>query len=65
MLEGRLEATVDGRTETAQAGDTLVLPVDVTRQIRAQDRLLAIVASAAAPQVTTPAQGTRPLPWAA
>lgn len=65
VLEGRLQATIDGQTETALAGDTLVLPVDVTRQIRAQDKLLAIVASAAAPRVTTPAQGTRPLPWAA
>ena len=65
VLEGRMQATIDGRTETAQAGDTLLLPVDVTRQIRAQDKLLAIVASAAAPHVTTQTQGTRPLPWAA
>lgn len=65
VLNGRAEATVDGRREVATVGDTLLLPKDVTRQISAPDGLVALVASAAGPNVTTSAQGPRPLPWAA
>ncbi len=64
LLEGRAAAIVDGCAETADAGDVLVLPAHVTRQVSAPDGLVALVASGAAPAVTT-AEGERPLPWAA
>jgi quercetin dioxygenase-like cupin family protein len=64
VLEGCVDATVDGRPERANAGDTLVLPADVVRRIATPTGLVAVVASAAAPVVTSRVQGTRPLPWA-
>ena len=61
VLDGTLE--VDG-TPVA-AGEARTIPAGAPRQVAAPEDARALVASPAAPSVTTPDGGTRPLPWAA
>ena len=64
VQEGALEVELDGRRLDVSAGEVLVLPPDVERRIRAARDCRALVASPAAPTVTTADGGSRPLPWA-
>lgn len=64
VTSGTLNVTCDGRTEKVGAGQTLVLPPDVLRQIRAE-AFEAYVVMRADGVVSVPGtEGTRPLPWA-
>lgn len=65
VLEGELRLHVDQHEFVARAGDTVRLPPQASRRIAAVTDVRALVASPAAPSVTTPDRGTRPLPWAA
>ncbi len=63
LLEGALRVELDGRELRGRAGDTLVLGAGAARRVQAEGALRAVVASPAAPLVTTAGQGTRALPW--
>jgi quercetin dioxygenase-like cupin family protein len=65
ILAGEMCFEVAGESITARAGDALCLPAGARRQVAAITDAHAVVASLAAPSVTTPDGGTRPLPWAA
>ncbi|POX37636.1 cupin [Streptomyces sp. Ru73] len=63
---GALEVTAGGRTERLGAGETLVLPGGVLRQVRtAAEPVEALVAMRSDGRVSVPGgEGARPLPWA-
>jgi quercetin dioxygenase-like cupin family protein len=65
VLEGAAEVELDGERLSAAAGDALVLPAGAPRRIQTPEGLTAIVSTGAGAEVSTEAQGTRPLPWAA
>lgn len=63
---GALTVEAQGGTGEAVAGCTVVIPPGLERRIHAGDEgAVALVAMPAGGRVTTPAQGPRPLPWAA
>ncbi|MEU7489633.1 cupin domain-containing protein [Streptomyces sp. NPDC042319] len=66
VTAGALEVTAGGRTETLGAGETLVLPAGVLRQVRAvAEPVEALVAMRSDGLVSVPGGGeARPLPWA-
>ncbi|WP_052868483.1 cupin domain-containing protein [Streptomyces niger] len=66
VTAGALEVTAGGRTETLGAGDTLILPAGVLRQVRtAAEAVEALVAMRSDGQVSVPGGAeARPLPWA-
>ncbi|MEI5099394.1 VOC family protein [Streptomyces sp. PmtG] len=65
VTAGALDVTCAGRTETVEAGQTLVLPPDVLRQVHAPKAAEAHVAMRADGVASVPgAEGTRTLPWA-
>ncbi|MET9290835.1 cupin domain-containing protein [Streptomyces sp. NPDC003077] len=63
---GSVEVTAGGRTERVAAGQALVLPAGVVRQLRAaEEPFEALVAMPAAGRASVPGtEGTRSLPWA-
>ncbi|GAA1703879.1 cupin domain-containing protein [Fodinicola feengrottensis] len=65
LLSGALAFTADGETGTATAGQAVVVPAGVTRQIRAGDTPAeALVCMPVGGQVTVPGDDSwRPLPW--
>lgn len=65
VLEGELRVQFGGQDVTVRAGDALRLPPDTPRRVAATLSARALVASPAAPMVTTAEGKTRPLPWAA
>ncbi|MFI6764590.1 VOC family protein [Streptomyces sp. NPDC050355] len=65
VTAGVLDVTCAGRTEKISAGQTLVLPPDVLRQVHAPQAAEAHVAMRADGVASVPgADGTRVLPWA-
>ncbi|MGH3731280.1 MAG: cupin domain-containing protein [Micromonosporaceae bacterium] len=66
VTHGSIEVTAGGRAEVVAAGQTVVIPASVVRQIRANgEPFEAYVAMRAGGQVRIPGQGElRPLPWA-
>ncbi|MFD5699280.1 VOC family protein [Streptomyces lasiicapitis] len=65
VTAGALDVTCDGRTEKISAGQTLVLPPDVLRQVHAPEAAEAHVAMRADGVASVPGtEGTRVLPWA-
>ncbi|MFJ1569471.1 cupin domain-containing protein [Streptomyces erythrochromogenes] len=65
LTAGSLEITFEGRTEKAAAGQTLVLPADAARRIRATETFRAHVAMRADGVVSVPGEEEpRILPWA-
>ncbi|WP_234321209.1 VOC family protein [Streptomyces katrae] len=65
VTAGVLEVTCGGRTEKVAAGQTLVLPPEVLRQVHAPQAAEAHVAMRADGVVCVPGtEGTRGLPWA-
>ncbi|WP_412077166.1 cupin domain-containing protein [Streptomyces xanthophaeus] len=66
LVAGSLEITWEGgRTETAAAGQTLVLPPDGVRRVHAPEDAEAYVAMRADGVASVPdTEGTRVLPWA-
>lgn len=65
VLEGELRVRCSGQDVAVRAGDALRLPADTPRRVAATLSARALVASPAAPMVTTAEGSTRPLPWAA
>ncbi|WP_020662136.1 cupin domain-containing protein [Amycolatopsis benzoatilytica] len=51
VLDGGAHITLDGETSTVAAGDTVIMPADVPRQIRTTDGLAAIVCAPATTRV--------------
>jgi quercetin dioxygenase-like cupin family protein len=64
VLAGELRIEADGEVVVVGTGDTLRLPPDSPRRVAAVTDARAIVASLAGSTVTTPAGGSRRLPWA-
>ncbi|MEU9028961.1 VOC family protein [Streptomyces sp. NPDC048383] len=65
VTTGALEMTCDGRTEKVSAGQTLILPPDLVRQIHAPEHTEAHVSMRADGVASVPGtEGTRELPWA-
>ncbi|MFJ4775059.1 VOC family protein [Streptomyces sp. NPDC088762] len=65
VTAGALEVTCAGRTEKVTAGQTLVLPPDVLRQVHAPQPAEAHVAMRSDGVASVPGtEGTRVLPWA-
>ncbi|MFD3808398.1 cupin domain-containing protein [Streptomyces sp. NPDC058611] len=66
VTAGVLDVTCAGRTERVSAGQTLILPPDVLRQVRTAEGAEAYVAMRADGVAEVPGtEGTRVLPWAA
>ena len=51
VLDGSAQITLDGETVAVAAGDTVVMPADVQRQIRTRDGLSAMVCAPASARV--------------
>lgn len=64
LLEGALRCELGAEVVNVTPGDAIVLPAGGERRIHAEARSRALVASAAAPSVTTPDGSRRPLTWA-
>ncbi|GAA0698674.1 hypothetical protein GCM10010193_61920 [Kitasatospora atroaurantiaca] len=65
VTAGTLEITCEGRTEKISAGQTVVLPPDVVRQVHAPQAAEAYVAMRSDGLASVPGtEGTRVLPWA-
>jgi quercetin dioxygenase-like cupin family protein len=65
VLEGELRVQLDEHDLTVRTGDVLRVPAGTERRIAATLPARALVASPAAPMVTTTDGQSRPLPWAA
>ncbi|WP_407566183.1 cupin domain-containing protein [Streptomyces sp. 184] len=67
VISGTLAVTCDGRTETAAAGQAVLLPPDVLRQFAAAEgagAVEALVAMEAGGSAVTEDGQRHPLPWA-
>ncbi len=65
VTAGTLTFTTEDRTETATAGQTVVLPPHLERRVHTGDEPAeALVAMPAGGLVSTPGEDARPLPWA-
>jgi len=64
LLDGTLSFDFQDKTISAAHGDAIIVPADAPRRVVALSDARALVASAAAPSVTTPERGTLALPWA-
>ncbi|WSF21942.1 cupin domain-containing protein [Streptomyces sp. NBC_01353] len=65
VTAGALEVTCDGRSEKVSAGQTLILPPNLVRQVHAPEPAEAHVSMRCDGVASVPGtEGTRELPWA-
>jgi quercetin dioxygenase-like cupin family protein len=63
-LRGAFVISLAGETHEVRAGQTTVVPAGVERRVHAKQAGRSLLASRAAPNVTTARRGSRRRPWA-